>query len=107
MKPRFNRTSKRKKPLLNVDASWLGDGSREFVYGVYLGVCRGDDLRGMPRVVLSAGWHSRNLHGSRTRRPAPPEGPATLAAGWRLRRGEPEPGDEDKNPPAAASPKVA
>jgi hypothetical protein len=38
MKPRFNRTSRRKKPLLKVDASWLGDGSRQFVYGAYLGV---------------------------------------------------------------------
>jgi hypothetical protein len=25
MKPRFNRTSRRKKPLPKVDASWLGD----------------------------------------------------------------------------------
>jgi hypothetical protein len=23
---------------LKVDASWLGDGSREFIYGAYLGV---------------------------------------------------------------------
>jgi hypothetical protein len=38
MKPRFNRTSRRKKSLLKVDASWLGDGSRQFVYGAYLGV---------------------------------------------------------------------
>jgi hypothetical protein len=38
MKPRFNQTSRKKKPLLKVDASWLGDGSRQFVYGVYLGV---------------------------------------------------------------------
>jgi hypothetical protein len=38
MKPRFNQTSRRKKPLLKVDASWLGDGSRQFVYGAYLGV---------------------------------------------------------------------
>jgi hypothetical protein len=30
------------------------------------------------------------------RRPALPEGPATPAAGWRLHRGELEPGDEDK-----------
>jgi hypothetical protein len=28
------------------------------------------------------------------------------AAGWRLHRGEPEPGDEDKSPPTAVSPKV-
>jgi hypothetical protein len=68
---------------------------------------RGDDLWGMPRAVLSAGWRPRNLHGSRTRRPAPPEGPAAPAAGWRLHRGEPEPGDEDKNLPTAVSPKVA
>jgi hypothetical protein len=38
MKPRFNRTSRRKKPLPKVDASWLGDGSRQFVYGAYLGI---------------------------------------------------------------------
>jgi hypothetical protein len=30
------------------------------------------------------------------RRPAPPEGPAAPAAGWRLHQGEMEPGDEDK-----------
>jgi hypothetical protein len=61
----------------------------------------------MPRAVLFAGWRPRNLHGARTRRPAPPKGLATPAAGWRLHRGEPEPGDEDKNPPMAISPKVA
>jgi hypothetical protein len=61
----------------------------------------------MPRAVLSAGWYSRNLHGSRARRLALPEGPAAPAAGWRLHRGEPEPGDEDKNPPTVVSPKVA
>jgi hypothetical protein len=38
MKPKFNRTSRIKKPLPKVDASWLGDGSRQFVYGTYLGV---------------------------------------------------------------------
>jgi hypothetical protein len=38
MKPRFNRTSRRKKPLPKVDTSRLGDGSRKFVYGAYLGV---------------------------------------------------------------------
>jgi hypothetical protein len=38
MKPRFNRTSRRKKPLSKVDASWLGDGSRQFVYDAYLGI---------------------------------------------------------------------
>jgi hypothetical protein len=38
MKPRFNRTSRRKKQLPKVDASWLGDGSRKFFYGAYLGV---------------------------------------------------------------------
>jgi hypothetical protein len=60
----------------------------------------------MPRVELNAGWHSRSPHGPRTRRPAPSEGPAAPAAGWRFRRGEPEPGDEDKSPPMAVSPKV-
>jgi hypothetical protein len=60
----------------------------------------------MPRAVLSAGWHPKNLHGSRTRRSALPEGPAAPAAGWRLHRGEPEPGNEYKNPPMADSPKV-
>jgi hypothetical protein len=38
MKPRFNQTSRRKKPLLKVDASWLGDGSKQFVYSTYLGI---------------------------------------------------------------------
>jgi hypothetical protein len=38
MKPRFNQTSRRKKPLLKVDTTWLSDGSRQFVYGTYLGV---------------------------------------------------------------------
>jgi hypothetical protein len=38
MKPRFNRTSRRKKPLSKVGASWLCDGSRQFIYGAYLGV---------------------------------------------------------------------
>jgi hypothetical protein len=38
MKPRCNQTSRRKKSLLKVGASWLGDGSRKFVYGAYLGV---------------------------------------------------------------------
>jgi hypothetical protein len=61
----------------------------------------------MPRAELSAGWCSRSLHGSRMRRPAPPEGPAAPATGRRLHRGEPEPGDEDKGPPTAVSPKVA
>jgi hypothetical protein len=69
--------------------------------------CRGYDLWGMPRAELSAGWHPRSLHGSRMRRPAPPEGPAVPACGWQLHRGEPEPGDEDKSPPTAVSPKVA
>jgi hypothetical protein len=61
----------------------------------------------MPRTTLSTGWRPRNLHGARIRRPAPPEGPAAPAACWRLHRGEPEPGDEDKIPPAAVLPKVA
>jgi hypothetical protein len=69
--------------------------------------CRGDDFWGMPRVMLSAGWRPRNLHGAKTRRPAPPEGPAAPAVGWRLHRGAPVPGDEDKNPPMAVLPKVA
>jgi hypothetical protein len=61
----------------------------------------------MPRAVLFAGWCPRNLHGARLRRPALPEGSAALAAGWRLHRGELEPGDEDKIPPTAILPKVA
>jgi hypothetical protein len=61
----------------------------------------------MPRAELSAAWRPRSLHGSRMRRPAPSEGPAAPAAGWRLHRGEPEPGDKDKNPPTAVPPKVA
>jgi hypothetical protein len=69
--------------------------------------CRGDDFWGMPRAVVSAGWHPRNLDGASMRRPALPEGPAAPAAGWRLHRGELESGDEDKNPPTAVLPKVA
>jgi hypothetical protein len=38
VKPRFNQTSRRKKPLLKVDASWLWQRLRQFVYGTYLGV---------------------------------------------------------------------
>jgi hypothetical protein len=37
MKPRFNRTSRRKKQLPKVDASWLGDCSRQFIYGALSG----------------------------------------------------------------------
>jgi hypothetical protein len=69
--------------------------------------CHGNDFWGMPRAELSAGWRPRNLHGARMRRPALPEGPAVPAAGWRLHRGEPELGDEDKNPPMTVSSKVA
>jgi hypothetical protein len=68
--------------------------------------CRGDDLWGMLRAELFAGWRPRSLHGSKTRRPAPPGGPAVPAAGWRFHRGRLEPGDEDKSPPTAVSPKV-
>jgi hypothetical protein len=60
----------------------------------------------MPRAELNVGWRPGSLHGFSTRRPTPPEGPAAPAAGWRFRRGEPEPGDEDKSPPTAISPKV-
>jgi hypothetical protein len=60
----------------------------------------------MPRAELNAGWHPRSPHDSRMRRPAPLEGPAAPAAGWRFHRGEAEPGDEDKSPPTAVSPKV-
>jgi hypothetical protein len=60
----------------------------------------------MPRAELYAGWRPRSPHGFSTRRPAPPEGPAALAAGWRFHRGEPEPSDEDKSPPTAISLKV-
>jgi hypothetical protein len=60
----------------------------------------------MPRAELSDGWRPRNLHGPKIRRPALPKGPAAPAAGWRLHRGGPEPGDEDKSPPTAISPKV-
>jgi hypothetical protein len=74
---------------------------------ILLRVYRGDDFSGMPRAALSEGWHPRNLHGVKTRRPALPKGPAVPAACWRLHRGEPEPGEEDKIPPTAVSPKVA
>jgi hypothetical protein len=68
--------------------------------------CRGDDYWGTPRAVLSADWRPRNLHGAKSRGPAPSKGPAAPAAGWRLHRGEPEPGEEDKIPPTAVLPKV-
>jgi transposase InsO family protein len=58
--------------------------------------CRGDDLGGAPRAGQYAGRRPRSLHDFNTRRPALLEGPAAPAAGWRLRRGRPEPGDEDK-----------
>jgi hypothetical protein len=61
----------------------------------------------MPRAALSARWHPRNLHGAKIRRPAPTKGSAAPAAGWRLHRGEPEPGEDDKISPTAISPKVA
>jgi hypothetical protein len=69
--------------------------------------CRGDDFRGMPRAAQSAGGRPRSLHGVKKGRPAPAKGSAAPAAGWRLHRGEPEPGDEDEIPPTAGSPKVA
>jgi hypothetical protein len=37
MKPWFNRTSRRKNELPKVDASWLGDGSKQFIYGTLSG----------------------------------------------------------------------
>jgi hypothetical protein len=77
---------------------------RELKIGLYC--CRADDFGGMPRAALPADWHPRSLYGVRKRRPALAKGPAVPAAGWRLHRGEPEPGDEDKIPPAAVSPKV-
>jgi hypothetical protein len=61
----------------------------------------------MSGAALSAGWRPRSLHSAKLRRPAPTEGPTALAAGWRLHRGEPEPGEDDKIPPTAALPKVA
>jgi hypothetical protein len=61
----------------------------------------------MPRAALSGGWRPRYLHGAKTRRLALPKGPAAPTAGWRLHRGEPELGEDDKIPPMAASPKVA
>jgi hypothetical protein len=70
-------------------------------------VCRGDDSRGMSRAALSAGWRPRNLHGAKSRGPALAKGPAAPAAGWRLHRGELEPGEDDKTLPTAVSPKVA
>jgi hypothetical protein len=61
--------------------SYLLEDEQELSFGM-LDTCRGDDLWGMPRAELSAGWHPRSLHGSRMRRPALPEGPAVPAAGW-------------------------
>jgi hypothetical protein len=61
----------------------------------------------MPRAALSAGWRPRNLHGAKSRRPALAKGPATPAAGWRLHRGDPQPGEDDKTLPTVASLNVA
>jgi hypothetical protein len=57
---------------------------------------RGDDLWGAPRAGQYAGWYPRSPHGFSTRRPAPLKGLAVPEAGWRLHRGELEPGNEDK-----------
>jgi hypothetical protein len=75
-------------------------------YEALLHGVRGDDLWGMPRAELFASWCPRSLHGSKTRRPAPPRGPAVTTAGWRFHRGRLEPGDEDKSPPTAVLLKV-
>jgi hypothetical protein len=61
----------------------------------------------MPRAALSADWCPRNLHDAKSRGPALAKGPAVPVAGWRLHRGEPEPGEDDKTPPTVASPKEA
>jgi hypothetical protein len=63
------------------------------------GACQGPCYlpAGVPGISTALGREDR----------PPPEGPAAPAAGWRLHRGEPEPGDEDKNPLTAGSPKVA
>jgi hypothetical protein len=58
--------------------------------------CRGDDLGGALWARQRVGWRPRSPHGFSMRKPAPPEGPAAPVAGWRLHRGELEPGDEDK-----------
>jgi hypothetical protein len=81
-------------------------GPRSILLHSYYRLCHGDDLWGMPCAELFAGWHPRSLHGSKTRRPAPPGGPAVPTAGWRFHCGRPEPGDEDKSPPTVVSPKV-
>jgi hypothetical protein len=60
----------------------------------------------MPRAEQYAGWRPRSPRDFSARRPAPSEGLAAPAAGWRLHQGEPEPSDEDKSLPMAASPKV-
>jgi hypothetical protein len=59
MKPRFNRTSRRKKPLPKVDAYWLGDGSRQFIYGA---------LSGGVALAPAATW---NLHTTQSKYFAP------------------------------------
>jgi hypothetical protein len=60
----------------------------------------------MPRAELNAAWRPKSLRNLSMRRPAPSEGPAVPATGWRLHRGEPEPGEEDKSLPTAVLLKV-
>jgi hypothetical protein len=88
-----NKTLARKKtrrsPMLTHETSPVSGVS---VVGMTYGACQGPSYlpAGVPGVSTAL-----------------PEGPAAPAAGWRLHRGEPEPGDEDKSPPTAGSPKVA
>jgi hypothetical protein len=101
------------KPALQPPAYILAEGWSTCIVPILAGakdllrLCRGDDFWGTPRAVLSAGRHPRNLQGAKSRRPALIKGPAAPAAGWQLHRGEPEPSEDDKTPPTAASPKVA
>jgi hypothetical protein len=95
MPPPRSLHDRRFPPCSTYHLSWyFGDSS--YGGGLTETLCRGDDLWGASRVEQYAGWRPRSPHCFSTRRPAPPEGPAAPAAGWRLRRGELEPGDEDK-----------
>jgi hypothetical protein len=93
-----------KKRLVSAPILTMPDITKSF--DIYCD-CHGDDFRGMPRAALSAGWCPRNLHGAKSKGPALAKGPAAPAAGWRLHRGEPELGKDDRAFLTVASPKVA
>jgi hypothetical protein len=90
------RKGTRRSPILAHETSPVLGAS---VMGMTSGVCQGQRCMpaGVPGVSTASSKKDRLRLKSRLRG----------AAGWRLHRGEPEPGNEDKIPPTAVSPKVA